>query len=364
MSTSTPSPLFSPVRLGALDLSNRVIMAPLTRNRAVAGAVPSPLAVEYYAQRATAGLIIAEGTQISPLGQGYLDTPGIHTPAQVEGWRAVTDAVHLHGGKIALQLWHVGRVSHTSLLPPGEVPVAPSAIRSTGKTFTAQGFTDVSEPRALALEEIPALIEDYRAAARNAIDAGFDGVEVHAANGYLIDQFLRDGSNQRTDAYGGDIENRTRLLAEVVQAIADEIGAERTGVRLSPVTPVYDMHDSDPQALFERAVERLNLIGGLAFVHVIEGATGGPRDNIAFDYTALRAKFDGAWISNNGYDKAMAEQAISRGDTDAVSFGRAYIANPDLVRRLRDNAPLAEPNQATLYGGGAEGYTDYPALPA
>lgn len=278
MSTSTPSPLFSPVRLGALDLSNRVIMAPLTRNRAVAGAVPSPLAVEYYAQRATAGLIIAEGTD-QPARPGLPGYPGIHTPAQVEGWRAVTDAVHRQGGKIALQLWHVGRVSHTSLLPPGEVPVAPSAIRSTGKTFTAQGFSDVSEPRALALEEIPALIEDYRAAARNAIDAGFDGVEVHAANGYLIDQFLRDGSNQRTDAYGGDIENRTRLLAEVVQAIADEIGAERTGVRLSPVTPVYDMHDSDPQALFERAVERLNLIGGLAFVHVIEGATGGARQH-------------------------------------------------------------------------------------
>ncbi|CAD1789750.1 alkene reductase [Xanthomonas arboricola pv. juglandis] len=363
MSTSTESPLFSPVRLGALDLANRVIMAPLTRNRAVAGQVPSPLAAEYYGQRASAGLIVAEGTQISPLGQGYLDTPGIHTAAQVQGWRAVTDEVHRRGGKIVLQLWHVGRVSHTSVLPPGESPVAPSAIRAEGKTYTKDGFQDVSEPRALALDEIPALIEDYRIAARNAIDAGFDGVEVHAANGYLLDQFLRDGSNQRTDAYGGDIENRTRLLTEVMQAIADEIGAERTGVRLSPVTPVYGMHDSDPQPLFERAVERLNLIGGLAFVHVIEGATGGARDNVAFDYAALRARFDGAWIANNSYDKALSEKALDSGYADAIAFGRPFIANPDLVRRLRENAPLADVDQATLYGGGAKGYIDYPALP-
>ncbi|MCL1497689.1 alkene reductase [Xanthomonas nasturtii] len=363
MSTSTESPLFSPVRLGALDLANRVIMAPLTRNRAGDGQVPSPLAAEYYGQRATAGLIVAEGTQISPLGQGYLDTPGIYSKEQVDGWRAVTDEVHRRGGKIVLQLWHVGRVSHTSVLPPGEVPVAPSAIRAEGKTFTKNGFEDVSEPRALALEEIPGLIEEYRIAARNAIDAGFDGVEVHAANGYLLDQFLRDSSNQRTDAYGGDIENRTRLLAEVVQAIADEIGAERTGVRLSPVTPVYGAHDSNPQPLFERAVERLNLIGGLAFVHVIEGATGGPRDNIAFDYAALRAKFEGAWIANNGYDRSMSEHAISSGYADAIAYGRPFIANPDLVRRLRESAPLAELDQATMYGGGAKGYTDYPALP-
>ncbi|KAB7763853.1 alkene reductase [Xanthomonas maliensis] len=363
MSHASQSPLFSPLRLGALDLANRIIMAPLTRNRAIAGQVPSPLAAEYYAQRASAGLIVAEATQINPLGQGYLDTPGIYTPAQIEGWRAVTQAVHQRGGKIVLQLWHVGRVSHTSVLPPGEVPVAPSAIRAEGKTFTADGFQDLSAPRELALEEIPALIEDYRLAARNAIDAGFDGVEVHAANGYLLDQFLRDGSNRRTDAYGGDIENRTRLLVEVVQAVVDEIGADRTGVRLSPVTPVYDMHDSNPQALFERAVERLNLIGGLAFVHVIEGSTGGPRDNIAFDYAALRAKFDGGWIANNGYDRGMAEQAIHRGYADAIAFGRPFIANPDLVRRLHDHAPLAELDQNTLYGGGAAGYTDYPALP-
>ncbi len=362
-SSTEDSLLFTPVRLGALELANRVVMAPLTRDRAGAGQVPTPLAADYYGQRASAGLIIAEGTQISPLGQGYLDTPGIYNDAQVEGWKAVTEEVHRRGGKIVVQLWHVGRISHTSLLPTGEVPVAPSAIRARGKTFTAQGFEDVSEPRALALEEIPALVQDYRNAARNAIRAGFDGVEVHAANGYLIDQFLRDGSNQRSDGYGGSIDNRTRLLAEVVQAIADEIGAERTGVRLSPVTGSNDAHDSAPQPLFERAVERLDAIGGLAFVHVVEGQTGGARDNLPFDYAALRAKFSGAWIANNSYDKALAGHALASGYADAIAFGRLFISNPDLVRRLREDAPLAPLRQDTLYGGGAEGYTDYPALP-
>jgi len=354
--------LFTPTRLGDIALANRVVMAPLTRNRAIAGQVPNPLSIEYYAQRASAGLIVAEGTQINALGQGYLDTPGIHTAEQVEGWKQVTDAVHARGGRIVVQLWHVGRISHVSLLPPGEVPVAPSALRANAKTFTARGFEDVSEPRALAIGEIPGLLADYARAARNAIEAGFDGVEVHAANGYLIDQFLRDGSNHRDDAYGGSIENRTRLLYEVTRAIADEIGAARTGVRLSPVTPANDASDSDPQPLFERAVERLDTIEGLAFVHVIEGATGGPRDIAPFDYAALRAKFRGPWIANNGYDKAMAEQAIASGYADAVAFGRAYIANPDLVERLRQDAPLNEVDAATLYGGDAKGYTDYPTL--
>ncbi|WP_349998231.1 alkene reductase [Stenotrophomonas lacuserhaii] len=354
--------LFSATRLGAIAIANRVVMAPLTRNRALPDRVPTPLAVEYYGQRAGAGLIIAEATQISPLGQGYLDTPGIYSSAQVQGWKAVTDEVHARGGKIVLQLWHVGRISHTSLLPEGEVPVAPSAIRADAKTFTANGFEDVSTPRALALDEIPALIEDYRKAAHNAIEAGFDGVEVHAANGYLIDQFLRDGSNKREDAYGGSIENRTRLLFEVVSAVAGTIGAARTGVRLSPTTPAGDAHDSDPQPLFERAVERLDDIEGLAFVHVIEGSTGGDRDNIPFDYAALRSRFGGAWIANNGYDKTRAEAALASGYADAVAFGRAFIANPDLVERLRRDAPLAEIDQATLYGGGAKGYTDYPPL--
>ncbi|WDS36564.1 alkene reductase [Pseudoxanthomonas sp.] len=363
-SNASATLLFSPTRLGDIALANRVVMAPLTRDRAIEGRVPTPLAIDYYTQRASAGLIIAEATQINPLGQGYLDTPGIYSAGQISGWKAVTDAVHAAGGKIVLQLWHVGRISHVSLLPEGEVPVAPSAIRANSKTFTANGMEDVSAPRALGLDEIPQLIADYRSAARNAIDAGFDGVEVHAANGYLIDQFLRDGSNHRTDAYGGSIEHRTRLLTEVVQAVADEIGAGRTGVRLSPVTPANDARDSDPQPLFERAVKRLDDIVGLAFIHVIEGATGGPRDNIAFDYAALRAKFHGPWIVNNGYDKAMATAALSTGQADAVAFGRPFIANPDLVARLRHDAPLAQFDQNTLYGGGARGYTDYPALDA
>lgn len=354
--------LFTPTQLGDIPLANRLVMAPLTRNRALPGQVPNPLAIEYYAQRASAGLIVAEGTQINVLGQGYLDTPGIHTGAQVEAWKPVTAAVHARGGRIVVQLWHVGRISHTSLLPPGQVPVAPSALRANAKTFTAQGFEDVSEPRALGIEEIPALIADYVRAARNAIAAGFDGVELHAANGYLIDQFLRDGSNHRDDAYGGSIENRSRLLVEVTQAIADEIGAGRTGVRLSPVTPVNDAHDSDPQPLFEHAVARLDAIGGLAFIHVIEGATGGARDVAPFDFAALRAKFRGPWIANNGYDKAMAERAIASGYADAVAFGRAYIANPDLAERLRLDAPLNPLDGTTLYGGGAKGYTDYPTL--
>ncbi len=362
MTQSPDGTLFIPTRLGAIEVGNRIAMAPLTRNRAIEGRVPNPLAIQYYEQRASAGLIIAEATQISPLGQGYLDTPGIYSQAQIDAWRKVTDAVHARGGRIVLQLWHVGRISHTSLLPDGEVPVAPSALRANGKTFTAKGFEDVSEPRALRLDEIPALIQDFRQAARNAITAGFDGVEVHAANGYLIDQFLRDGSNLRTDEYGGSIENRTRLLDEVVRAIASEIGAERTGVRLSPVTPANDARDSQPQPLFERAGERLDAIGGLAFVHVIEGATGGPRDNIAFDYAALRAKFKGPWIANNGYDKDSAEQAIASGYADMIAFGRAFIANPDLVERLRLGVALSDLDPDTLYGGGAKGYTDYPSV--
>ncbi|QNH17592.1 alkene reductase [Xanthomonas sp. SS] len=360
--TVTASPLFAPLRLGAIELTNRIVMAPLTRNRAEGeGRIPSPLAPEYYGQRASAGLIVAEATQISPMGQGYMDTPGIYSEAQVAAWKNVTAEVHRRGGKIVLQLWHVGRISHVSLLPDGAAPVAPSALRANAKTYTAEGFSDVSAPRALRLDEIPALLEDFRHAARNAIAAGFDGVEVHAANGYLIDQFLRDGSNRRDDAYGGSIENRTRLLFEVVQAVAQEIGAERTGVRLSPVTPANDAHDSDPQPLFERAVERLDSLG-LAFLHVIEGATGGPRDNIAFDYAALRAKFRGPWLVNNGYDKALAERVLGSGAADAVAFGRPFIANPDLVERLRRDAPLNPLDADTLYGGGAKGYTDYPTL--
>jgi N-ethylmaleimide reductase len=352
--------LFQPTRVGAIPVANRIVMAPLTRNRAAVGNVPSPLAATYYAQRASAGLLIAEATQICPEGQGYIATPGIHTPAQIAGWKVVTQAVHAAGGRIVLQLWHVGRISHTSLQPGGVAPVAPSAIAARAKTFTAEGFVDVSTPRALRLDEIPALIESYRIAALNAIAAGFDGVEVHAANGYLIDQFLRDGSNHREDAYGGSIENRTRLLAEVTAAVVTAVGADRVGVRLSPVSPFNDAADSQPQALFGRAVERLDALR-IAYVHVIEGETGGRRD-LPFDFAALRRSFRGSWIVNNGYDRRTAAAAIAAGDADLVAFGRLFIANPDLVRRLRDDAPLNVLDTSTLYGGDAHGYTDYPSL--
>ncbi|EQD63058.1 NADH:flavin oxidoreductase/NADH oxidase, partial [mine drainage metagenome] len=330
--------MFSPLRVGAIAVANRIVMAPLTRNRAAAGNVPSPLAATYYAQRASAGLLIAEATQICPEGQGYIATPGIHTPAQIAGWKIVTDAVHAAGGRIVLQLWHVGRISHTSLQPGGVAPVAPSAIAAKAKTVTAEGVVDVSAPRALRLDEMPALIGTYRVAARNAISAGFDGVEVHAANGYLIDQFLRDGSNHRKDAYGGSIENRARLLIEVTAAVAEAIGADRVGVRISPVSPFNDMSDSAPQPLFEHAVEQLDALR-IAYIHVIEGETGGRRD-LDFDFAALRRRFRGMWMVNNGYDRASAAAAINAGAANLVAFGRLFIANPDLVRRLRENAPL------------------------
>lgn len=356
------SPLLQGFELGTMQLPNRVVMAPLTRNRAGAGLAPTELAVEYYRQRATAGLIIAEATQIRPDGQGYLNTPGIHSEEQVEVWKAVTDAVHDAGGHIVLQLWHVGRISHVSLQPGGQPPVAPSALRANAQTFVAEGMVDVSEPRALGLSELPQLVDDYRRAAANAVGAGFDAVEVHAANGYLIDQFLRDGANRRTDGYGGSIRNRARLLSEVMAACCDEIGANRVGVRLSPVSPFNDLVDSDPQPLYEHVVDSLNALSPL-YIHVIEGATGGEREVASgFDFAALRRGFDGAYIANNGYDKALAEAALEAGDADLVAFGRPFVANPDLVRRYALDAPLNELNPATLYGGGAEGYTDYPML--
>ena len=353
--------LFDPLQLGALTLSNRIVMAPLTRNRS-RGLLPGPLAVDYYRQRASAGLIISEGAQINPEGQGYLDTPGIYSPEQVEAWKRVTDAVHEAGGKIAVQLWHVGRISHTELLPAGQAPVSSTARQAQSKTFTSAGFVDVSAPRALATDELPGLVQAYVHAARSAMAAGFDAVEVHGANGYLLDQFLRDSINDRHDAYGGAIENRARLLLEVMRAIAAAIGADRTGLRLSPVTPVNDAgQDSDAQALFNYVVEQLAPLK-LAFLHVIEGQTGGPRDIAPFDYAALRQRFDGPYIANNGYTREMAIEAVAQGRADAVAFGRSFISNPDLVRRLRLNAPLQKANSATMYGGGAEGYTDYPAL--
>lgn len=360
--------LFDPFKLGDIALNNRIVMAPLTRNRALPGQVPGPLTVEYYTQRASAGLIIAEATQVNPMGQGYLDTPGIHSAEQVAGWRKVTDAVHGAGGRTILQLWHVGRISHTSLLPGGASPVSSTSRRPDAQCFTRDGFVDVSAPRALRDDELPGLIDDYRRAARNAIDAGFDGVEVHSANSYLLEQFLRDSVNDRSGPYGGPIENRARLLLEIMQAVVAEVGAGRTGVRLSPATTFCDTPlDSNPQALHSHVLDRLSALG-IAFVHMIEGETGGERAPASvkppIDYAALRARFNGGWIANNGYDRQMAMDAVASGGIDAVAFGRPFISNPDLVRRLRDNAPYNDLRAELMYGGGAAGYTDYPALDA
>ncbi len=357
----TASKLFEPYTLGPITLANRSVMAPLTRNRAVAGLVPNPLAVEYYGQRASAGLLITEASQVSQQGQGYQDTPGIYSKDQITGWRKVSDRVHERGGKIFLQLWHVGRVSHTSLQENGQAPVAPSVVRAKGKTFVGGTFTDVSEPRALALEEIPGIIESFKQGSANAITAGFDGVEIHGANGYLLDQFAKDGANKRTDAYGGSIENRAKLMLEVSKAVSGEVGADRTGIRLSPVTPSNDISDSNPQALFDHIVDHLSALK-LIYIHVIEGATGGPRDIAPFDYDSLRKRFKGTYIANNGYDFKLANERLEANKADLIAFGKLFIANPDLVERLKNGTPLNEPDKATFYGGGAKGYTDYPTL--
>jgi len=364
--------LFTPLQAGDIALANRIVMAPLTRNRAGADRTPTDLMVAYYRQRANpatgAGLIITEAAQISPMAQGYLDTPGIYSPEQVAGWKKVTDAVHAEGGRIVIQLWHVGRISHSSLLPGGAAPVSATASPAKSKTYIAGGFAEVSAPRALAMDELAGIVEDYRRAARNALAAGFDGVEIHAANGYLIEQFLKDSANDRTDAYGGSIANRTRFLMEVARAIVGEIGGGRTGIRLSPITPANDIgQDSDAQALYTHVVAQLAPLG-LAYCHVVEGATGGPRDltdkGVApFDYAAIRRLFPGAWMVNNGYDRAMALEVVHSGAADLVAFGKPFIANPDLGRRLREGAAWNALDMGTLYGGGEKGYTDYPALP-
>ena len=362
MTLSSTDSLFQPFRLGPIELANRVVMAPLTRNRALEGNVAAPVTGEYYAQRASAGLIVAEGSQISPMGQGYLTTPGIYSAAQVAGWKVVTDAVHEAGGRIFLQLWHVGRISHVSLLPDGAAPLAPSAITAETKTYVASGFEPVSAPRALDLAEIPAIVAEFRQAAANARQAGFDGVEIHGANGYLIDQFMKDGANKRDDAYGGSIDNRTRLLAEITQAVCDEIGRDRVGVRLSPAGPINDCADSNPQPLFELAVDKLNAIGPV-YIHMIEGITGQTRDTSPLvDFAALRRRFSGIYMANNCLDGEAAQAAITAGTADLVSFGRAFISNPDLVRRLALGAPLTALDRASLYGGGRQGYVDYPPL--
>lgn len=354
--------LLSPIRIGKLDLPNRVFMAPLTRNRAGTGNVPTELNATYYRQRASAGLIISEASQISTQGIGYPATPGIHSAEQVAGWRQVTDGVHRSGGHIFLQLWHCGRISHP-LWQIGHVPaVAPSAITARGTAFTPEGPKPHAEPRALLIEELSGIVADYVQGARNAIAAGFDGVEVHAANGYLLDEFLRDGSNKRTDAYGGSPENRCRFPLEVVQAIADAIGADRVGVRISPSSSFNDMSDSDPTSTFGCFARALAPLG-LAYLHVI-----GPDEN---DLTVgssgvpvkfFRSLFPGPIVANWGYTARAANAGIAAGEFDAVSFGKLFIANPDLPERFRRNSSLNAWNEKTFYGGGVEGYTDYPPL--
>ena len=370
--------LFDPCQAGDLQLASRIVMAPLTRNRAP-HALANALMTEYYAQRAKpatgAGLIITEATAISHQAQGYVDVPGIWSQAQVEAWKPITAAVHAQGGKIVMQLWHVGRVSHHCFQPGGQAPVAPSALIAKTKTVQlvdgVPSFMATSEPRALSIDEIPGIVDDYKTAARNALAAGFDGVEVHAANGYLIDQFLRTGSNLRTDAYGGSIENRTRFLKEVMQAVCDEIGGPKCAIRISPVTPVNDATDSEPQALFEHVAQFLGALN-LAYVHTIEGATGAARDFYqgaqAFDYAALKAAYvdaggTGAWMLNNAYSLELANQSLADG-ADLIAFGRPFIANPDLGLRLKQNGPFNEPDRSTFYGGLEKGYTDYPFLSA
>ena len=356
---TTPA-LFTPTRLGAIEVANRVAMAPLTRSRSGMDGLPSPLAATYYRQRASAGLLITEATNISRQGRGYAYTPGIYTDAQVQAWREVTTAVREAGGKIVMQLWHVGRMSHVSLQENGAAPVAPSALQAGGNVFTEQGFEPPSAPRALETAEIAGIVEDYRQAALRAQAAGFDGVEVHAANGYLLEQFLRDSTNQRTDAYGGSIENRARLTLQVVDAVASVWGADRVGIRLSPLsTAIGDTPlDSTPQQTHDYLVRQLGA-RGLAFLHVVEGQMHGD-DGARFDNAALRAAFgNGAYIANNGYDRQRALDATASGSADMVAFGRAYIGNPDLVQRLRDNTPLFDAPFESYFGGGAQGYTEF-----
>ncbi len=354
--------LFAPIQVGRYELPNRIVMAPLTRNRAGAGNVPQPLNALYYQQRASAGLIITEASQVSPQGVGYPATPGIHSAEQVEGWKTVTQAVHDKGGRIFLQLWHVGRISHPSFQPDGALPVAPSAIQPKGEAMTYDGMQPFVTPRALDLDEIPGIIDQYRQGAKNALEAGFDGVEIHGANGYLLDQFLRDGTNQRTDAYGGSLENRARLLLDVTQAAVDVWGSDRVGVRLSPSSTFNDMTDSDPRSTFGYAIQALNAFN-LAYLHLLEPSEADLRyGGTPIPTCEFRPLYNGTLMVNWDYDQATGHQAIAEGRADVVSYGKLFIANPDLPRRFKENAPLNTSNPDTFYGGGAEGYTDYPRL--
>lgn len=349
--------LFESFQLGDMTLSNRMVMAPMTRNRANENNAIKPMTVTYYQQRASAGLIITEASQVSPEGVGYPATPGIYNEEQVTTWRQVTDTVHAAGGHIYIQLWYCGRISHPSLLPANANPVAPSAIRPEGQAFTYSGLQDFVTPRALETSEIEPIIMQYKHAAEMAKRAGFDGIEVHAANGYLIDQFLRDGSNQRSDTYGGSVANRMRLLNEVLDAVCTVWPASRVGVRLSPENGFNSMSDSDPKTHFAYFVEQLSP-RKLAYLHVLEGDMMTKQSSL--DYRALRARFNGIYIANNSYDLARAQAAISEGAADLVAFGIPFLANPDLVSRLQNGLPLNEADQTTFYGGNETGYIDYP----
>ena len=348
--------LFDPMAVGSLRLPNRIVMAPMTRNRAGTGDVATELTALYYAQRATAGLIISEGTQVSPEGKGYPGTPGIHSAEQEEGWRRVTSAVHAEGGRIFAQLWHVGRISHPSLQPENGLPVAPSALRPEGEAITASGPVPFVTPRALELADIDRIVGDFGRAAKRAKRAGFDGVEMHGANGYLLDQFLRDSTNRREDRYGGPIENRARLLLDCADVAAHIFGTGRVGVKLSPLNPFNDIRDSDPQRTFGHAAEELGR-RSLAYLHLTRGGDDGK-----FDWQALKRAFGGPIILNGGYDLTTAKRAVAEKAADLVSFGAAYLANPDLVERFRRGAALNAADRSTFYGGDARGYTDYPAL--
>ena len=359
--------LFDPINLGPLTLPNRMVMAPLTRSRAEEGDVPGDLARLYYTQRASAGLIISEATQVSAQGKGYPNTPGIFTEAQVAGWRKVTDSVHAQGGRIFLQLWHVGRISHPSTQVGGVMPVGPSAIKPAGKIFTNSGTEqEFVTPRALELSEIPGIVQQYADGARNAKAAGFDGVEVHGANGYLLDQFLRDGANQRTDEYGGTVENRARLLMEVTGAVTEVWGADRVGVRLSPYSDFNDMHDSDPVATFTYVTQELREVG-IVYLHVIEPVNSDhpmamPESNTTPISPILRETFGRTFMVNGGYNKQTGNAAIESGGADLICYGVPFIANPDLVERYKTNAALNTPDPSSFYSGSAGGYTDYPTL--
>ena len=354
--------LFTPVQVGRYTLPNRIVMAPLTRCRAGEGNVPTLLNVNYYVQRASAGLIISEASQVSQQGMGYPATPGIYSSEQIAGWRLVTDAVHQQGGLIFLQLWHVGRSSHSSFQPDRGLPVAPSAIAIEGELPTYEGMKPYETPRALELSEIPGIVEQFRQGAKNALEAGFDGVEIHGANGYLLDQFLRDGANKRTDEYGGSIENRARLHLEVTEAVVEVWGSDRVGIRLSPSSTFNSMSDSNPEATFGYLVEQLNRFN-LAYLHLLEPSESDLRHGGHAVPTAyFRPIYQGNLMANWDYDQVKANAAIASGNADLISFGKAFIANPDLPERFKLNAPLNSPDPDTFYGGGEHGYTDYPTL--